>query len=72
MSGDIHVVRHDSEWAIVIEGPGTLTRFPSREEAIAVATRLAKWNRVGLLIHDRNDQLLERNIVARASVKRRG
>ncbi len=72
MSGDIHVAPHDSEWDIVIEGTGERTRYQSREEAIAVATRLAKWKRVRLLIHGRNDQLLERNIIARISKNQRG
>uniref|UniRef100_UPI003F493A3A DUF2188 domain-containing protein n=1 Tax=Cupriavidus yeoncheonensis TaxID=1462994 RepID=UPI003F493A3A len=67
MPGDIHVAHHNGEWDIVIEGTGDRTRYQSREEAIAVATRLATWRRVKLLIHGRNDQLLERNISARAS-----
>lgn len=72
MPGDIHVARHDREWEIVIEGTGDRTRYQSREEAVAVATRLATWRRVKLLIHGRNDQLLERNISGRASKNQRG
>jgi hypothetical protein len=72
MSGDIHVVPHGSEWAIAIEGTGTRTRYRSREEAIAIATRLAKWKRVELLIHELDGQIRERTAVARNSADHRG
>jgi len=68
MSGDIHVVPHENDWAIAIEGTGTRTRYQSLEAAIAVATRLAKQTRAELLIHGRDGQISEYDSPGRSSL----
>jgi hypothetical protein len=68
MSGDIHVVPHDNEWAIAFEGTGTRARYQSPETAIAVAARLAKQTKAELLIHGRDGQISECDSFGRSSL----
>jgi len=72
MSGDIHVLPHENEWAIAIEGTGTRTRYQSREAAIAVATQLAKQTRAELLIYGCDGQIHERNSFCHSTYSNRG
>jgi hypothetical protein len=60
MPGDIHVVPYDSEWAIAIEGSREFSLYESREVAITVATMVAKEQRVDLMIHRYDGQIVER------------
>lgn len=63
MTSNIHVVpTQRNGWAVEVEGSaGPAKLYNTQEEAIAAGTALAQVDKVELLIHGRDGQVLARN-----------
>jgi hypothetical protein len=61
MSGNVHVVPHESGWDVKVEGDRGARHFPTQNEAIEAGRRLAKGNRSEHIVHGRDGRIRQRD-----------
>ena len=74
MASNIHVVKKGSAWSVEEEGTGgqPIAQRPTRESAVEVAKKLAKSQKVELLVHREDGSIGERDSYGHDVPRNRG